>query len=454
MKQWGVYADYGYTPNPDLKGWSNDHPFPPEIEVDSPYLTRRQAQARRADRRRSPTGAARMLADARRATRSRRVGPPSSAFLGGTRTAGRRRARSVEDPTADRRRRRASSPAGRSAASCLDRASVEGEARPTRRSRRLSPDAGMAGRDPPRAAAPRRDTGARSPAAARERDGPALVRDSLKSRATRRAAGVLPRRRRPEGRPLRQRLRDPRRPGRLEDVEPATPRRRRRRSTCSRRRVPARRGGPAHRRGQPTTASAASGSPVSPFASTRGTGRCVTPDAAEGIAPAARARLKSRPRSPAAYLLGTGWDRRASPNRSALHAERARMPRRQGARRWSRRPSQPLVTRVLPRGNWQDESGAMVAARRPRIPPAAAERAGTAGSPGSTWPSWIIVAGEPAHGPRLRRTGSGSSSSARASAASSRTSGRRASGRAIPNCSTGWPSSSARAAGTSSTWSS
>src|SRR5713101_4855357 len=41
IKQWGVYQDYGYTPNPDLKGWSNDHPFPPEITVDSPYLHRR-----------------------------------------------------------------------------------------------------------------------------------------------------------------------------------------------------------------------------------------------------------------------------------------------------------------------------------------------------------------------------------------------------------------------------
>jgi mono/diheme cytochrome c family protein len=43
IRQWGVYSDYGYTPNPDLKGWSNDHPFPPEILVDSPYLKARQA---------------------------------------------------------------------------------------------------------------------------------------------------------------------------------------------------------------------------------------------------------------------------------------------------------------------------------------------------------------------------------------------------------------------------
>ena len=42
MKQWGVYADYSYTPNPDLKGWSNDHPFPPERIVDVPYRHQRE----------------------------------------------------------------------------------------------------------------------------------------------------------------------------------------------------------------------------------------------------------------------------------------------------------------------------------------------------------------------------------------------------------------------------
>ena len=41
VRQWGVYSDYKYTPNPDLKGWDNDHPFPPEEVVDSPYLQRR-----------------------------------------------------------------------------------------------------------------------------------------------------------------------------------------------------------------------------------------------------------------------------------------------------------------------------------------------------------------------------------------------------------------------------
>jgi hypothetical protein len=47
VKQWGVYADYGYTKNPELAGWSNDHPFPPEIEVESPYLKARKQEAER-----------------------------------------------------------------------------------------------------------------------------------------------------------------------------------------------------------------------------------------------------------------------------------------------------------------------------------------------------------------------------------------------------------------------
>lgn len=38
VKQFGVYASYRYTPVEELAGWSNEHPFPPEIQVDSPYL--------------------------------------------------------------------------------------------------------------------------------------------------------------------------------------------------------------------------------------------------------------------------------------------------------------------------------------------------------------------------------------------------------------------------------
>ncbi len=48
LQQWGVYADYGYTPNPDLKGFNNDYPFPPEIEVENEYLVHRRDSLRRA----------------------------------------------------------------------------------------------------------------------------------------------------------------------------------------------------------------------------------------------------------------------------------------------------------------------------------------------------------------------------------------------------------------------
>jgi Protein of unknown function (DUF1553)/Protein of unknown function (DUF1549)/Planctomycete cytochrome C len=46
VRQWGVYADYGYSKNPDLKGFNNDYPFPPEIEVDSVYLQQRAEKLR------------------------------------------------------------------------------------------------------------------------------------------------------------------------------------------------------------------------------------------------------------------------------------------------------------------------------------------------------------------------------------------------------------------------
>lgn len=41
VKQFGIYASYRYTPVEELTGWSNEHPFPPEIQVDSPYLKAR-----------------------------------------------------------------------------------------------------------------------------------------------------------------------------------------------------------------------------------------------------------------------------------------------------------------------------------------------------------------------------------------------------------------------------
>jgi hypothetical protein len=46
VKQWGVYSDYGYTPEPELRGFDNEHPFPPEIQVESPWLKKRHARLR------------------------------------------------------------------------------------------------------------------------------------------------------------------------------------------------------------------------------------------------------------------------------------------------------------------------------------------------------------------------------------------------------------------------
>ena len=67
VKQWGVYAEYTYTPNPDLRGVGNDHPFYPEIEVVSPYLKRRlEAVDRKIRDLRAADAAARSADPARR----------------------------------------------------------------------------------------------------------------------------------------------------------------------------------------------------------------------------------------------------------------------------------------------------------------------------------------------------------------------------------------------------
>ncbi len=46
VKQWGVYSPYGSSPNPELKGFTNEYPFPPEIEVESAYLKERVSRIR------------------------------------------------------------------------------------------------------------------------------------------------------------------------------------------------------------------------------------------------------------------------------------------------------------------------------------------------------------------------------------------------------------------------
>ena len=41
VRQWGVYADYSYTPNPELAEFKNDYPFPPEIVTKNAALEKR-----------------------------------------------------------------------------------------------------------------------------------------------------------------------------------------------------------------------------------------------------------------------------------------------------------------------------------------------------------------------------------------------------------------------------
>ncbi|MFM8952645.1 MAG: DUF1549 domain-containing protein, partial [Planctomycetaceae bacterium] len=37
IKQWGVYAFYDSSPEPELDGFNNESPFPPEVQVESPW---------------------------------------------------------------------------------------------------------------------------------------------------------------------------------------------------------------------------------------------------------------------------------------------------------------------------------------------------------------------------------------------------------------------------------
>lgn len=66
LKQWGIYADYSYSPSVGLEGYGNDHPFPPEIQVDSPYLERRMAKVRQEIDAVNEAAAAKLKADGRR----------------------------------------------------------------------------------------------------------------------------------------------------------------------------------------------------------------------------------------------------------------------------------------------------------------------------------------------------------------------------------------------------
>jgi len=41
IRQWGLYTSYGNQPNPDLDGWNNQSPFPPEIHIHNEPLLER-----------------------------------------------------------------------------------------------------------------------------------------------------------------------------------------------------------------------------------------------------------------------------------------------------------------------------------------------------------------------------------------------------------------------------
>jgi hypothetical protein len=80
VKQWGVYHDYQYTPNPELAGFSNDHPFPPEIEVESPYLLARR-QRLEAELAAERKGTAALVAQPENAAKVRAWAESMRAFL-------------------------------------------------------------------------------------------------------------------------------------------------------------------------------------------------------------------------------------------------------------------------------------------------------------------------------------------------------------------------------------
>lgn len=48
VKQYGVYSSYGSSPDPELQGFTNDFPFPPEIQVESHALKKQAQRAEKA----------------------------------------------------------------------------------------------------------------------------------------------------------------------------------------------------------------------------------------------------------------------------------------------------------------------------------------------------------------------------------------------------------------------
>jgi hypothetical protein len=76
LRQWGVYTTYGYTPNPDLAGFDNDSPFPPEMLVRPESLMARLSQLQSEALQLVPRGH-RVSADWERATAALMAAAPS-----------------------------------------------------------------------------------------------------------------------------------------------------------------------------------------------------------------------------------------------------------------------------------------------------------------------------------------------------------------------------------------
>ena len=387
VKQWGVYADYGYTPNPDLRGLTNDYPFPPEIEVESPYLKR--AAARRS-RTRSRAWLETTVVAEGTATRSaasvRRLdGATSRAVPDGA------------DPTAGQRRRptRSTPPAREDATAARPDAQPRRPPRtPTTVQRGDDRDFRLTGR----ARVAWRRSGSsccRRSAATRLADEIARARRRprpcssihVASGSATRAVAIPARRRRPQRAALYQRLRGDRRPGRLEDLEPTRTASRRPPSGCSTTPVAARRGRRAGRSRSRATTLGCVRSRLSPLRAARI--RDARPESpSEHPRWAAPERRPSSAAALPAYLLGTALERRR-PSRSSP-SSRAEICECRGGKtpvdghRW---PASRAVTRVLPRGNWQDESGAVVHPASRTSCRSRADADGPHGSPGSTWRS-------------------------------------------------------------------
>ena len=149
--------------------------------------------------------------------------------------------------------------------------------------------------------------------------------------------------------------------------------------------------------------------------------------------------------------------RTSQPSRS-WNCEAARLDASIDRTSWSPRPPTPPKPASWPRGNWMDETGEMVHSGHPGLPRQARYRRPPrhAARPGQL----AGLATQSAHRARVRQSHVAPVLRHRHFQDRSTISARRANGRRIPNCSTGWPPNSctpsgrpkARTPGTCATW--